>query len=34
LVRKYDTNRDGRISYLEFLTQLMPEGRVAALRTP
>jgi Ca2+-binding EF-hand superfamily protein len=34
LVRKYDSNRDGRISYLEFLTQLMPEGRVDSLRTP
>jgi Ca2+-binding EF-hand superfamily protein len=34
LIRKYDSNRDGRISYLEFLTQLMPEGRVESLRTP
>lgn len=34
LLRKYDSNRDGRVSYLEFLTQLMPEGRVDSLRTP
>ena len=34
LVRRYDSNRDGKISYLEFLTQLMPEGRVDSLRTP
>jgi len=34
LLRKYDSNRDGRVSYLEFLTQLMPEGRVDSLKTP
>lgn len=34
LLRKYDSNRDGRVSYLEFLTQLMPPGRVDSLKTP
>lgn len=34
LLRKYDSNRDGRVSYLEFLTQLMPEGRVESFKTP
>lgn len=34
LLRRYDSNKDGRISYLDFLTQLMPDGRLDSLRTP